>query len=458
MRSNKSKSLLLKLNCLIVLGVLLFASSPAAAEMDDYDDFCIRNGCAYYDPLHSCGSSSGVTVTGDSAFMTGDPLTMHFPTVTDDAALAAAMVTFMDNHTPNSPWLDIPDVGARLVAEGKLRDVNPMYVVATGLKETGLGTATVGSALDNNSFGNKGNGPRGYRVWPSFEASLFGDDSWLITVSLNLNPDPAVGVSNYDKVTNMYDYISVHLSGQIIYPDSGITSHDDLMDLDININNVVGYFKQVSGWIGEMTGLTIEGVPEGPGSSATACGGLNGSGAVDADGYSFPLEDQTQRDYGGTGPICQYEGSGCHGTGSVGGQNEGAAFDLMYGGNDNMNGKDVYAITDGVVSTVHTYRGVPGCFSINFHSNKDGLNYWYGHLQNARTELAGQTVTAGTVIAEVAGPQLGPVCHGRSSTAQPGSHLHIDRGCPGYLGGGGTCRDPGFVTLMNNLWRALPPE
>jgi len=449
------------LSALLIL-LIVFFSSGTSFGMSPQQRQLYEKGIHAFDIEVGCsvGGMDGVTVSGESSFLTGDPLTMHFPTITDEEGLATAMDAFMRSRAAGSPWLDIPDVATRLVAEGKLRDVNPMYVVATGLKETGLGRATSGSALDNNSFGNKGDGPHGYRVWSSFEASLFGDDSWLITVSNNLDPDPAVGVSNYDLVTNIYEYISVHLSGQIIYPDSGITSHDSLMNEDIDVTNVVGYFRQVSGWIGEMTGLHIEGVPRAPTPGSTSgvasCGGIGGNGAVNADGYSFPLEDQTKRSYGGTGPPCAYS-NGCHGTGSVGGLNEGAAFDLMYGGNGNMDGKDVYAITDGVVLTMHTYRSVPGCFSMNFHSNKDGLNYWYGHLQNAKLELAGQTVTAGTVLAEVAGPQLGPVCHGRSADAQPGSHLHIDRGCPGNLGGGGTCRDPGFVTLMNNLWEQLPP-
>jgi hypothetical protein len=127
----------------------------------------------------------------------------------------------------------------------------------------------------------------------------------------------------------------------------------------------------------------------------------------------------------------------------------------MYGSGATMGGKDVYAISDGTLDSVKQYR-VKDCFAIHFRSSKDGFDYWYGHLQGADEKMQGQKVKAGTKIAEVAGMQFSAACHGRSAGAEKAPHLHIDRGCAGTKGGGGTCRDVKFIELMNNMWAKLP--
>jgi murein DD-endopeptidase MepM/ murein hydrolase activator NlpD len=185
--------------------------------------------------------------------------------------------------------------------------------------------------------------------------------------------------------------------------------------------------------------------------------GGGGGGPVSVDGYHFPMAPRTQRDYGrlpctperftataqnNTGGVCHHDGTG--------------ALDLFFGPDGTTDGLPVYAITDGIVLNINPYprsNPVPGCYAINFKSSLDDYHYWYGHLQNPRIGLAGQTVTGGTQIAEVARNSLGDRCRGGRD------HLHIDRGCTKEsLGGSVGCRDPGFVDVMNNLWNGLPPD
>lgn len=462
---------------LVLLSVLaaLLVSPPNTQQihaMNSKQRDLYESGVYAYDiSSNICTLGGGITLIGQSDFLTGNPITLRFPAITDDAKFATVMENFIRNSYPDSPWLAIPNLGTRLVEEGKKQDVNPMMVLVIGRHETHFGTTPGGSASVNNSFGYKGPNPPGepesdYKKFPSFEDSLFGSANFIARVAYNLSGKHP----SYKDVTNMYEYLSVHVSGQIIYPGDSTTSYDTTMKVQIDQDGESGYagpkqyFENAAAWIGEMTNITIEGTPKRSGDTAT-CGGLGGSGIVNAEGYSFPLEDQTKRPYWGL--PCRVAG-GCHHTGGVSGLNKAAAFDLAYGSNNaEMGGKDVYAISDGVIVNRKVYRGVAGCYSIQFYSTKDNLYYWYGHLQNPNMSLKvvdppskateADIVKAGTPIAEVAGHQLGPVCHGRSASSEVASHLHIDRGCPGYRGGGGTCRDLSFIDFMNNLWMSLPP-
>jgi hypothetical protein len=185
--------------------------------------------------------------------------------------------------------------------------------------------------------------------------------------------------------------------------------------------------------------------------SDTASGtNAGGTGLVNADGYSWPLEPQTKIDYNGI----PCEKTTCHHDGT-------AAADLFYGTPEQMGGKKVYAISDGVVLHASIYHDVPGCYEIQFHSTKDNYYYWYGHLQNPEQKLLAATtnspvaVHSGEQIAEVAVNSLGPDCRGSTS------HLHIDRGCVRngipQQGGSVNCRDPSFIPFMNDMWSKLPP-
>jgi murein DD-endopeptidase MepM/ murein hydrolase activator NlpD len=185
------------------------------------------------------------------------------------------------------------------------------------------------------------------------------------------------------------------------------------------------------------------------------CGGGDISESdVNAQGYAWPVEDKKKHGYSGI--PCKKRT--CHHDGT-------AAADLMYGSNAEMSGRDVYAITDGTISKQGTYRGVQGCYSIQFKSDltngkpNGNYYYWYGHLQNPKFST-GDKPKGGQQIAEVARTGLGPVCHGRQPSAEPGPHLHIDRGCTQggipQTGGGKSCRDAAFIVILNKLWEELP--
>lgn len=159
-----------------------------------------------------------------------------------------------------------------------------------------------------------------------------------------------------------------------------------------------------------------------------------GSGLVSPEGYAFPIEPQTK---------------------SVGGINNShhdgtPAFDLF-----SSKDADVYAIFDGVVDRLNTnFNGVSGCTSIQLRA-ADSYYYWYGHLKNP-VVTEGQSVSAGTKLAEVADQSFGSDCVGG------GPHLHIDRGCVRngvpQRGGSDSCRDPDFIPFLRALWQELPDD
>lgn len=424
--------------------LIVFTSTPAFAQITVDDVASIREGTAWWDPTETdvceaTGGSLNLTISGTSPFLTGDPFALHYPNVTDEAKFAQAMTDFLRKASPNSPWLSIDGFGQKMVDEGKSRDINPMLIMVIGRKETQFGTTGSGQS-HNNSFGNKSG--EDYKNYPSFAASLFGADSFTADVQNRLSGKHP----SYKNVKNMYEYLSVHVSGRIIYPGDSTTSYDPIMDQAINSDNVVGYFTNARDWIAEMTGLSIAGLPDknsaNPSTNPLCTASGAGAGSVNPEGYAWPMAPQKKISYA-TAP-CK-SSRGCHHDGTP-------AFDLFYGPTGTTDGKAVYAITDGKIVSRKQYGGVAGCYSIQFYSTKDKMYYWYGHLQNPKV-ATGDTVTAGKQIAEVGRNSLGPSCRGGRD------HLHIDRGCirggVPQTGGGKSCRDPRFVPLMNAMWEQL---
>lgn len=182
----------------------------------------------------------------------------------------------------------------------------------------------------------------------------------------------------------------------------------------------------------------------------SACPTTTGPGAVNADGYAWPVADGKKHGYGGmpcTKRTCHHDGT--------------PAADLYYGPDtdrtSNMDGKAVYAITNGTIDSLKRYN-VDGCYQIQFKSDigngKGSYFYWYGHMQNPKVSQ-GQKVQAGDQIAEVAAQRFPSSCRGGTA------HLHIDRGCidretnEPQRGGRDECRDPAFVPLLNSMWEQL---
>lgn len=186
--------------------------------------------------------------------------------------------------------------------------------------------------------------------------------------------------------------------------------------------------------------------PAGGADTSSCPDSAGGTGNVNTDGYAWPVADQKKHSYG-TAPCSK---KACHHDGTP-------AHDLMYGKTGNMDGKAVYAITDGTIQKLSIYHGVEGCYAIQFKSNltngKGNYYYWYGHMQNPKVQQ-GAKVKAGQQIAEVGRNSLGSDCRGGRD------HLHIDRGCieggVPQTGGSKSCRDPAFIPLMNSMWEQLP--
>jgi hypothetical protein len=280
----------------------------------------------------------------------------------------------------------------------------------------------------------------------------------IITVVLEAGPAPWTGIdtspNNNPKQgwTNPQDGTPATYHGRVSgFPpraiaDLGATQR---MKGDVNIGDELTYQwapdqNALPGPVGGAVQL-----PPGTDPNAYCAAGSGEAGDVNAEGFAFPVADQRKHGYG-TLPCTRYA---CHHDGTP-------AFDLMYGGQGNMDGKAVYAITNGTIQTQRIYHGVAGCYSIQFKSDL-GLNgdaskpyyYWYGHLQNPKFS-AGQHVNAGDQIAEVGRNSLGSNCRGGRD------HLHIDRGCirggRPQTGGGKSCRDPAFVPLLQKMWEVLP--
>lgn len=444
---------------LAVMALVLFSGVPPKAFGITQSglESLVREG-GLYDPLTECAEAGpassgmdGVSITGESSVVSGDPLTLTQPSVGDPVAFGKALVDHIKKDSPNSPWLDIPDLATKLVKEGQERNVNMMVVVSIAQQESQIGTSNV-ATRNKNSFGNKGNGPGGYLAYPSFEASLFGTNSFTKAFS-----DRITGKHpSYKEVKNLYEYLSVHVSGQIIYQGDTTVVHDEIMDESVDDKAVIIYFRNVTKWISDMTGYNITGYPKTKGSPTVTASGVTTStgvacptntsaGAVGLDGYFWPVDPRTKRSY--TDAPCKRENIGCH-------WNGGPAFDLYFGRRGNMDNRKVYALLDGKVVSKSQYGSNSKCFEIQY-KGKDNFFYWYGHITNPQTGDNGK-FNGGQHMANVAPNSFGESCRrGRD-------HLHIDRGCsingvPQH-GGSPDCRDVRFVKLMNDLWEILPED
>jgi hypothetical protein len=193
---------------------------------------------------------------------------------------------------------------------------------------------------------------------------------------------------------------------------------------------------------GSLFGNTTAAAPDATGglSATPTCPGGAGNGAVNAEGYSFPvlLKKDNVTNNQGKWPcpgVCHHDGT--------------PAADLFAGsfppGMNTTEGTKVLAIEDGEIASIdNAYKGLTGCQAIIF-KGKSGHGYWYGHLAKA-TVSAGKSVKAGEVIAEVGASR----CTGNNSPA----HLHIDMS--DTLNGIGINRSQALIPLLNKLHEELP--
>lgn len=170
--------------------------------------------------------------------------------------------------------------------------------------------------------------------------------------------------------------------------------------------------------------------------SANGCTSSGATGKVNAEGYAWPIA-LNQQEVDGNWPCsgsCHHDGTG--------------AFDLAKKARDDSSeGVPIIAIFNGTIQSFNNaYANKSGCQSFQLVGD-DGWWYWYGHLQ-ASSVQDGAKVSAGQQISTVGRRE----CTGNGSYP----HLHIDRGAPkGHYGGDLCCRDPDFVSLINQLHAEL---
>ncbi len=177
-------------------------------------------GIFYVDPIDLSSNSNEKCESGSSL---DDALTLSYPNYKDEAAAALKFEEFIRSKRPNSPWLTIPNIGSRIVEEGKKYNANPFLMITIGKTESAFSTAGRAATVQNNPFGIKETSST-YVTFPTVEAGLFNEKGILAGLQKRLSEHP-----NYKDVKNMYEYYSVHVSGQILYPGDGFYSGDPAM-------------------------------------------------------------------------------------------------------------------------------------------------------------------------------------------------------------------------------------
>jgi murein DD-endopeptidase MepM/ murein hydrolase activator NlpD len=446
----------------LVLTFIVTAGSARTFALTTSDIEDILNHHTYFNQNEAtCG---GTAAPSGPSGPTGsyDPLSLRFPAFPDEKALGVAIDEYIRETAPSSPWLTmpgVPSVGEWLIAESKLRDINPLFVFASGKIENGFGTS--GSAPSyNNFFGMKANSTD-YR---RFATPQEGMQAFMDAVQRNTQS----GEGRYAAAQTIYEYFSIHQTGSIVYPGEpfdpgdidekkGITAdlYDPSMGVWISWNpnansgnsnpsergmyNPLIYYRSNIEAINAVTGMNLNSEsPPKPGGSAVANCPHDAAGRISVNGYAFPLAPQTKA----VGGIKVGQTVTAHHDGTP-------AFDLF----STEDSAPVFAIYGGTAVTINkSYHGVSGCSTIQFQAD-DGFYYWYGHLKNVSIE-EDVHVEAGTQIAEVADAQnFGSDCWGG------GPHLHIDRGCTingePQRGGLDECRDPEFIPFLSALFETL---
>ncbi len=354
------------------------------------------------------GDTSSASVTGgapDTSCLGGN-ISLTMPDV-DPAQLQQSIENYIKNTVPGSPLLALAD---KFVSFGQQYNVNPALVVAIAQKETSFGTAGVGR-------------PPQYDI-----GAIRGGSSGFATYSGYLE-----GLEAIYKNLKTSAYSSDTTVAQIITTWAPPTDNND----------TAAYIQTVLDIMSKILGVNAT-----PYCTSTSSGSSTGN--VDPSGYAFPVAPQTKSGDNGVSYASHFPCStsppwSCH-------HDDTPATDIApQPGGDQIAGTAVYAISDGTIENLHTYMNISGCYSLQLHSSKDNYYYYYTHMQGPKVQT-GDKVVAGQQIAEV-GPSK---CTGNGS----GAHLHIDRGCivngVPQMGGTVSCRDPGFIPLINALFGALP--
>lgn len=224
-----------KLLLLLITGVIFLNPIGASAQSQEGLEYCREryntediNLCVYYlheqgimfvDPLGGTGSIGACSTGGtlDAA------LSLNYPNYDNEVEVAQKIEEFIRSKRPNSPWLTVDRLGEKIVEAGKEFNANPFLMVTIGKTESNFSTAGTASTVQNNPFGIKASGG-GYVTFPTVEAGLFNENGILAGLQRRLAEHP-----NYLEVKSMYEYLSVHNTGQILYPGDNYYSGDPEM-------------------------------------------------------------------------------------------------------------------------------------------------------------------------------------------------------------------------------------
>jgi lysophospholipase L1-like esterase len=407
--------------------------------------------------VNAVGSPKSATINdGDSSSGQFDPMGLGFPAFPNESAVGPAITSYIKEVEPTSPWLTMPGVGENvgnwIMSESKSRAINPMFIVTSGKVENQYGTS--GDAPSYNNFFGIKDGDT-YRRFPTPQAGIqyFMD---------KIKENTQSGQGRYAPAKNLYEYMSIHQTGSIVYPRDDFDPNErddkpgtkDLYDPHMNVYiswdparnadnpnpdrrgqyTPLIYYNISVDVINGILGTNLQ--KDNPQRAGGAP--CSGAGTVNINGYSFPLAPQTKAVSG----IKPDQTQTTH-------HDTTPAFDLY-----STDSADVYAIYGGVPTKINTnYHDQPGCSSIMFKAD-DGYYYWYGHLKNVVVQ-EGVHIASGTKMAQIADKNnFNRECWGG------GPHLHIDRGCViagvPQTGGEDDCRDPEFIPFLSALYKSLP--
>lgn len=307
----------------------LFAISPEQRSLFDA-------GILYYNidevDSPSCSAAGGVA-GGDT-----DPLLgLAFPTFSNEASIVDGIERVIAERYPESNWIGL---GQWIVDESRKNNVNPLLIVSTGGTESGFGDSRIGREL-NNYYGVKSGDD--YRSFSSPQEGIL----YLIEgMPEFLAGTRAFGL--YKDVTNLYEYSSVHQTGQIVYPYNDFDPEDrdekpgntaDLWDPamgvyiswdeeannrpDVNptykggVYNPLSYYSSNIGFINDITGSSFPDIPGGAGGGS--CGGLvAGEYGWDLPGEGTnPMVLYSQRSSGDDPAVQGYYGDEPYGPGPI---------------------------------------------------------------------------------------------------------------------------------------------
>lgn len=393
----------------------------------------------FYDPGFNacCADSLGGAADG------GPLLGVHFPAVSDTAALEQTIREYIKKVRPKSPLITPEDYSDDFVRLGQEYNVNPIISVMIAQVEYQFGTLS--------QFVGPG-APGQYNFW----AVTYGNTPG---VRFGAYPSIAAAMEDHFKLLAGKRPQSVADGISYIGPPQNFTTISQIMNqyAPASENDTAGYIKVIVDGLKKLLGGGLQATPNNvtdtPSAADCAQQAANelGGEAIVIDGYAFPIAAKHKSDYDTFGALsavpCNNAG-GCHH--NEAGVRAGYAFDLGVKGfgPDRSQNAPVYAISDGVLVGVrYIYHGNP-CNSLEFKSDKDGYVYWYGHLAVDNSIKVSQRFQAGQQIGKV-----GPTACALGTAP----HLHIDRGYPkGEFGGSECCRDQGIIPLINKLFEALP--